>query len=169
MTPRWFAFFFTILLLAAPAGAQVKKSPILKNKAAREAKKARLVERFNKMAPEDRQRVLKRLPEDRREELEKNRERYNKLSDEQKKRLERQYGNFAQMPREQQESVRMSFRQMSQLPVERRQALQRELRRLRMMDPGERKARIQSGEYKSAYSPEEQKILEQLNVLVPQR
>lgn len=167
MAPRWLVF--ALILLVPPAEAQLKKGNILKNKAAREAKKSRLVERFNRLSPEERQRVMQNLPEDRRKAMEKNRERYDKLSDEQKKRLEKQYGNFAQMSADQQQATRTAFRQMGQMPLERRQAMQKELRRLRMMDPEARKHRMESEAYKGAFSGDEQKVLERLSVLVPQQ
>lgn len=167
MASRWLAIAW--ILFALPAAGQLKKGAILKNKAARQAARARMVERFNKMSPEDRDRVVKSLPEDRRKEVEKNRERYNKLSDEQKKRLEKQYSNFAEMPAEQQQATRSAFRQLGQSPLDRRQAMQKELRRLRNMDAPARKERMESEAYKSAFSADEQKIMERLSVLVPQQ
>ena len=165
MALRWFAFIALLLFLAPPSAlAQGKKGAILKNKAAR---KARNLERFNKLSEQDRQRVLKDLPEDRRKQLEQNRERYNKLSDEQKKKLERQYGNFAEMPADQQQATRQAFRQMGQMPVDRRQAMQRELRKLRQMEPSARKERMESEDFKGAYSADEKKVIERLSVLVP--
>lgn len=167
MAPRWFAFAAFLLFLAPhPSEAQAKKGAIVKNKAAR---KARLVERFNKLSDQDRERVLKNLPEDRRKEIEQNRQRYNKLSDDQKKKLERQYGNFADMPADQQQATRSAFRQMGQMPIDRRQAMQRELRKLRLMDPAARKERMESDTYKGAFSADEQKVIERLSVLVPQQ
>jgi len=167
MAPHWLVF--ALILFALPAEGQLKKGSILKNKAARQAARARLVERYNNMTPEERDRVMKTLPEDRRKEMEKNRERYNKLSGEQKKKLEKQYGNFAQMPPDQQQATRTAFRQLGQSSIDRRQAMQKELRRLRNMDPPARKERMESEAYKSAFSADEQKILDRLSVLVPQQ
>ncbi|MBL8174549.1 MAG: DUF3106 domain-containing protein [Bryobacterales bacterium] len=167
MALRWFAL--ALILFALPAGAQIRKGAVHKNKAARQAARARMVERFNNMTPEERERVTKTLPEDRRKEIEKNRERYAKLSDEQKKKLEKQYSNFAEMPPQQQQETRAAFRQMVQMPIDRRQAMQKELRKLRLMDPSARKQRMDSEAYKGAFSADEQKVLDRLSVLVPQQ
>ena len=159
-----------ILLLAFfPASAQLRKAQgvIPKNKAARQAKKAQTVERFSKMSPDERQKVLDNLPPERRKQVEKNLEHYNQLPPEQRQRLQSQYENFAQLPPEKQQAARQIFRRMNDLPQDRKIQMRRELAKLRNMSEDDRKARFSSGDFRGNYSSNERRMLVDMTDLFP--
>ncbi|MEJ7607787.1 MAG: DUF3106 domain-containing protein, partial [Bryobacteraceae bacterium] len=69
-----------------------------------------LLERLNNMSPEQRERMLRKLPPERRSILERRLENYNRTSPEVKRRLGAEYDNFRQLAPEKQEKARRLFR-----------------------------------------------------------
>lgn len=169
MTRRTLLLLVAFLLALSPGSAQLRKGAgvIPKGKAARQARKAQAVERFSKMPPEQRQKVLNSLPADRRKQVEKNLENYNHLPPDQRQRLQNQYENFSQLPPEKQQAARQIFRRMNELPQDRKVQMRRELARLRNMSEEDRKSRFGGGEFRGAYSADERKILEEMTDLFP--
>jgi flagellar motor switch protein FliG len=147
------------------SGQQIRPGPVMKRKAA--VRRQQMIEKFSQMPPEERERVLKTLPEERRKQVQENLDRYRELTPEQKQRLSRQFENFRDLPPEKQQSVRRLFREMNQMPVERRAAIRREVARLREADGDERKDRMNSEAFKEAYSAEEQRVIRELAGLLP--
>jgi len=146
---------------ALPAAAQFK-GPLAKRKAAQQQKRSQMVEKFSRLPPEEQDRMLQKLPKDRRKQIQNNLDRYNELSPEQKKRLGRQYENFQQWPPEKQQSARKIFRRMNGLEEERKVAMRREVVKLRNL-PGDRRSEyMRSDSYKDSFSADEQKILSDL-------
>jgi len=164
MSPRVVAFIISLVLLSASADAQIVRKGLPKGAA---AKKARALERYNAMTPEQREKFLNRLPAERRKQFEENQRNLNGLSAEQRARLQNQYENFQQLPPEKQQAARKAFRQMNQMPIERRQAIRGEAARLNRMSESERQAFLSSEEFKTKYSPQEQKMIHELGNLIP--
>lgn len=167
MTPRWFVpvIAAAILMGAAPdASAQLRKGPILpKAKAGRQAKKGQMIDKFSEMSPEERRRVLDKLPPERRKRVEENLKDYQNLSPDQKERLQR----FQDLPPEKQRAARKVFRDMNGLPQDRKVEVRRELVRLRRMTPEDRETRYKSEEFRGRFSADERKILEEMTGLFP--
>ena len=126
-----------------------------------------LLERLNRMTPEQRWRVLHRLPPQRRRLVEERLERYNSLPPEQRLRLRNRYEVFRHLPVEKQDETRKLFREFSDLPQDRRLALRREIRRLRMLGADERSARLESEQFGNRYSASEQRIIRELSGGLP--
>ena len=126
-----------------------------------------LLERLNRMTPEQRQRLLSRLPPERRRIVEERLERYNSLPAEQRLRLRNRYETFRHMPAEKQDETRRLFREFRELPQDRRLALRREIGRLRLMGEAERRDRIESEPFKNRYSAAEQRIIRELSSGLP--
>lgn len=165
ITPRWLICVVAAAILAglAPeASAQLRKGPILP-KAKRDAKKRQAVERFSEMSPEERQRVLRNLPPERRKRIEENLREYQNLSPGQKERLQ----HFYELPAEKQQAARDLFREMNALPLERKQDLRRELVKLRRMPPEDRKAHYNNEEFRGRFTADERRILQQMMELFP--
>ncbi|MCC6585623.1 MAG: DUF3106 domain-containing protein [Bryobacterales bacterium] len=124
-----------------------------------------MVERLNGMSPEERQHTLDKVPPERRAQLERALERYQKLSPDQRNRLSQQFRGFQQLPPEQREGIRQAFRQLSNLAPERRRAVRREIGKLRGLTLEERQERLDSDETKQSFSSAERVILSRLAAL----
>ncbi len=107
------------------------------------------------------------MPQERRERIQRQLERYQSLSPEQRQQLRRQYEWFRELPPERQAAARRLAQQFAQLPVERRRELRQEVQRLRRMDDAGRARRLDSEAFRSQYSPEERQMLRELAEFSP--
>jgi hypothetical protein len=112
------------------------------------------------MPPAQRERVLQNLPPERRQRLIKRLEQFDSLPPQERQRLQQQLNAFRQLPPDQQQATRELFRDFNQLPPDRRRMISQEIRRLLRMDEPDRRARMDSEQYRNLYSAEERKILE---------
>lgn len=154
-------------LSLSPLPAQGLKRFPAPNKARQAERRARMVERFNNMSPEQQDRALKKLPPERREEMERNLNRYRELDPKQKERLRKQFESFQQLPPERQALARKTFREMNQLPHERKVAVRRAVASLRKLSEDERKERLSEEGFKQRFSSDELRIVEELSSLPP--
>jgi Protein of unknown function (DUF3106) len=130
----------------------------------------RMLDRLNRMSPEQRERFLRDLPPERRNRIERQLERYSELSPEDRQRLRDRYQRFRQLPPDKQAEVRRLFRRFSGLPPARRPEIRREFIRLRSMSDSARRSRLESEEFRQIYSREERRLLEDLAAsAVPQQ
>jgi hypothetical protein len=120
-------------------------------------------ERFQKMTPKQREKWLSNLPPERKQLIERRWENYQKLPDEDKDRLGKQLENFRQLPPERQEAVRRLSRRFNDMPDERKALLREEMQTLRGLEDEERRARINSDEFRNKYTSSEQQLLEDLS------
>lgn len=120
------------------------------------------IERYNSMTPSQRERVLERLPPDRRREFEGRVERYNSLSPEEKERLQDSYDRFRQLPPDRRDEARRVFGRFRQLPEERQGLIQAEIQGLGKMTPEARQDYVDSPEFREKFSPEERRIIRDL-------
>ncbi|MEK7407779.1 MAG: DUF3106 domain-containing protein [Acidobacteriota bacterium] len=129
----------------------------------------RVLDRLNRMTPEERRRTLQNLPPDRRQRVEEQLERYNRLPAQEQQRLRLQLDRFRDWPPEQQEAVRRLFRRFNAFPEDRRALLKEEFRALNDLEPADRRARINSDEFRSRYTLAEQQFLQDYaSLLLPQ-
>ncbi len=122
------------------------------------------IEHLNRMSPEQRQRTLRKLPSARRATLEKRLEEYNALSRGSRQRLRARYSEFQKLGLERQKSLREAFREYNELPADRKPALRREMENLQVLSGDDRRARINSEEYRGEYSPSERKLIEEFSI-----
>ncbi len=118
-----------------------------------------LIERLSRMTPSERDRLLSRLPAERRSLLEERISRYSNMPEDARKRLREEYEFFQQLPEDKQAQVRKLYRQFSDLPDERRRELRRELLLLRSMDSDGRSKRVESEAFRMSYEESERHIL----------
>ena len=155
------------LLLAGSAVAQAAKpGPRAMGKRPGPGRRAIIVDRWNRMSPEERDKALGKLPPARREHIERQLERYNNLTPEERRELRQRYETFNQLPPVRQEQARKLFRRFSMLPAERRQPLREEFDSLRAMPEADRRARLNSDEFRGKYSGREQDLLRDLTGLL---
>lgn len=126
-----------------------------------------LMERLHNMDATERERLLQRLPPERRASVEKNLRRYEALPAEARKHLQRQFTAFRRMPQERQAEARELFRQLNSIPAERRLELRQEVVRLRFLKPEQREARMASDAFRAEYTEEERALLDRLANLLP--
>jgi len=117
---------------------------------------ARLAEldRFERMGPLQRERVLSNLPPARRERIEQGMAEL-KNNPQARQRLRQ----FQSMSPEDQKAMRDNFRRLQELPQERRVAVRQEMVRLRMMTPEQREKHLQSAGFRKRFDEGEQGLL----------
>ena len=127
-----------------------------------------MLERWNRMPPDERKRLLDALPPERREQLQNRVQHFNRLSAEEKDQLAERFQAFRRMPPERQERARQLFRRFNQLPDERRALVRSEFESLRALPDDERRARMNSEEFRDKYKASEQEFLQELtSVMAP--
>lgn len=99
------------------------------------------LQKLSQMTPEQRQRVLSRLPPERRARIEEQLNRLEKLPPDQRARLLQRYDEFQGLPRDRQAAVRS------------------ELQALRKLPTPQLRERLNSPEFQQQFSPEEQRLL----------
>jgi hypothetical protein len=125
------------------------------------------VQRLSQMTPEQRERVLEQLPPERQEQMRKQLEKFDSLPPAAKERLSRLAQPLTALPPEKQRLVNQGIIGINHLPDDRKPPVRKELLSLLDMTPEDRAARLNSGDFKKAYSPDEQKILSDLSNNLP--
>lgn len=125
------------------------------------------VQRLSQMTPEQRERVLEQLPPERQAQMRKQLERFDNLPQARKERLSRLAQPLMALPPEKQRLVNQGIFGINHLPDDRKPPVSKELLTLLNMTPEDRAARLNSGDFKKAYSPDEQKILSDLSNNLP--
>lgn len=126
-----------------------------------------VIERFERMAPDQRQRFLDRLPPERKQEFETRIARYRRMTPAQRQQVRQQYELFQDLPRERQDALRRIFHELLDMPTDRRRLLRGEVLKLRDMPEPDRRARVVSDEFRGRYSAVEQKLLGEVSRLLP--
>ena len=118
------------------------------------------IDRLRAMPPDERRRLLERLPPDRRKQVEDRMRSLDQMSSEEQQELDRRYEFFQRLPPERQEEARRLYRDLTALPPERYAAVRKQLDQLRLMSSGERADFFRSRPFKSAYARKERSLLE---------
>ncbi len=126
-----------------------------------------VVDRLERMTPQQRQRYLDTLPPDRKKQFEDRLERYEQMTPEQRQQVREQYELFQGLPEDRQDALRRTFRQFNELPDDRRKVLRREYQRLSRMTESERGERVESKDFLKRYSTSEQQLLKDFATLLP--
>ncbi|MEO7649717.1 MAG: DUF3106 domain-containing protein [Bryobacteraceae bacterium] len=125
-----------------------------------------VVDRWNRMAPADRERALAKLPPERRKRIEQELQNFRNLTPDERRQLRSRYQSFNQLPPEKQNQARKVWGQFNRLPEERRDPVRQEFDHLRAMPASEREARMKSAEFQDKFSTGELKMLQDLSGLV---
>jgi hypothetical protein len=116
-------------------------------------------ERLLSMTPDQRERVIEKLPPQQQERLRARLDQFDKLPPAQKAwRLELANRYFA-LPPERQQAFTENVRAFNKLPGPRKRVLSEELKSLWAMPEADRQAKLSSEAYQSRFSPEEMQIL----------
>lgn len=125
------------------------------------------IEEFARMSPEERQKALAKLPPERAEKLQKQLNDYNKMNPEQQAAAREQLDAFRNLPPARQEKLRKVFSKFSGEPAERQQEMRQELNQLRELPEADRRARLNSPEFKRRFNNNERKIVREMTDLLP--
>jgi hypothetical protein len=117
--------------------------------------KRTIIDRWNRMSPEEQQKFLAKFPPDKRKQVEAQLNHYKTLPPEERSRPQ----TFSQLPPEKQNQARRAWAQYGKLPKDRQPLLRDEFENLRTMPEAERNARINSDEFRNKYNANEQNIL----------
>lgn len=147
-----------ICMLALTAALAAQPKVVLRPKG-RPAARIGQLEKFSRMTPDERKRVIEKLPPERQKQIERNVESYNKLSDSEKRNLLGQLEHFNSLPAADQQRARRLLREVNQMSTERRTEVRREMARLRRMTEEGRKARLESEDFKGKYSSDERRVI----------
>ncbi|MGD0619976.1 MAG: DUF3106 domain-containing protein [Bryobacteraceae bacterium] len=125
------------------------------------------LERLRQMNPDQRERLLERLPPERRANIEKHLRNYMSLTPEQRAHLREQYETFRELPPDKQEAFRRLFGRFLNQPPERQELMREEFQRLRHMTPDQRLERLNSPEFHYRFQPNERDIIWRMVELLP--
>jgi hypothetical protein len=128
--------------------------------------KRTIVDKWNRMTPEEREKALSRLPPERRKKIEEQLNQYNNLSSDERRDLRSRYAGFNQLSPEKQNQARRVYQQFGRLPPDRQGSVQSEFENLRSMPEAERNARLNSDEFRNKYTASEQGILRNFSGLI---
>jgi len=152
--------------IASPVSAQgfgvrKKKNPARVKGNSQQMKQQ--LDRLSEMEPAERKRMLDRLPAERRREAERRLKMYEKLTPAERQKLASGWGEFQTLRPEQRNQVRRLFLKFNDLPEDRRPLVRSELQQLRRLNDEDRRARINSDEFRNKYSQNEQLLLSELS------
>jgi hypothetical protein len=123
--------------------------------------------RMMAMPPERREQMLERLPPQQQVRLRQALENFDKLTLAERSRQLGILNMYANLPSEKQAALTKQIQLFNHLPDDRIATLRRELVRLHRMSESERNDRVASEEFKSKFTPEEQKILADISPYFP--
>lgn len=158
-------------LWGQPDAARTGKRPLPPRMGAGRANQAQrlaLLERWNEMSPEERQKRLERLPPERRRQIEERLAEYRSMTPDQREQLRMRVETFSLLSPEKQAQARRLFHRFTLLPQERQQPLRDEFQRLRDVSEAERRARMSSEDFRKSYTPHERRLLFELTNLLNQ-
>jgi hypothetical protein len=128
--------------------------------------KRTIVDKWNRMSPEEQQKALAKLPPDRRQKIEEQLNQYKNLTPAERRELRSRLAVFNQLPPEKQNEARHLFQQFSKLPPDRQKPVRSEFENLRAMPEVDRNARLNSDEFRNMYNGNEQRFLRNLSGLL---
>ena len=111
---------------------------------------------------------FKKLPPDRQAALKERLRKFNALSPEQRERALKRMNYMAALSPDQRQQLRDANKTLEALPPDRKVMVHTALRHLRKMDPQQREETMQSEQFRSTFSDQEQGILKQLSAINPE-
>ena len=125
------------------------------------------------LSPEQQEKALesdpkfKKLPPDRQAALKERLRNFNSLPPEQRQRALQRLNYMAALSPDQRQQLRDANKTLEALPPDRKVMVHTALRHLRKMDPQQREETMQSEQFRSTFSDQEQGILKQLSAINP--
>lgn len=120
------------------------------------------------MDPVVRQRWLESLPQQRRQNIERRLGEYQKTPPAERSLLVRRTQMLQSLPPQRQNQIKRSVKQFEEIPEERRLQLSQELRKMAPLSDEDRRAYMNTEEFRNRYSPTEQQIMGNISEVTPQ-
>lgn len=128
----------------------------------------RAFDRLQEMTPEQRKKWLQSLPPERRQRIEKALQTVAKMPPAALNRMRSRLERLDELPPQKQGQVRRSLQQFNNLAPERKAQISEELQRMSAMPDDDRRAHMNSEEFRNRYSPMEQQMMSNLNEIAPE-
>lgn len=126
--------------------------------------------RLYRASPEERDRALEKLPTAMQKSIRRQLETFDKMPKDRQQVWIRRAERFAALTPARKAEVIGQLQALGKMPQERRREVGIELRRLQVLPEDERQKRLASDDFKSRFSPEEQKVIADLSeVMLPQQ
>ena len=125
------------------------------------------LEKLLKMNPEDREKYLQGIPQQRRENLQKRLDDFAGMPPARQTRVLNRLEMLNSLPPEKQQEVRRAMKQLQQLPEDRRALVGKELQLMALMPDEERRAHMNSEDFRNRYSANEQQMMDSLSQVTP--
>lgn len=123
--------------------------------------------RLYRATPDQRERVLEKLPSARQEQMRRELEWFDNLPKDQQEQVIRRSERLASLPLEKQQAIQRQMQALNRLPVERTRAVRQALLRLQEL-PEEERAEVLSREhFRNQFSAEELQIITDLSAVMP--
>lgn len=140
---------------AGPRG----RRPGMRRQDRQEMMQFRILDRLSRMSPEDRERLLAKLPPPRRRSVESNLRRFQQMPPARRAALAERLRQFEQMTPERQSHLRELLRTVGQMPPERRRELQGEFARIKRMSDEDRLDYTSSAAFQEKFNESERDLL----------
>jgi len=125
------------------------------------------LEKLLKMNPQDREKYLQGIPEQRRQNLQKRLDDFGRMPPARQTRVLSRLEMLNSLPPDKQQQVRKAMRQLQQLPEDRRALVSKELQLMALMPDEDRRAHMNSEDFRNRYSATEQQMMESLSQVTP--
>jgi hypothetical protein len=122
-----------------------------------------------KLSPEQRNKALSALPPGRRAMIEKRLNDYQQMPEPQLARALEHLRRMQSLPPQKQNQVRASTKKFVELPQPRHGLVQKQLNQLRPLADDDRRALMNSEEFRSKFTPAEQQMIEDIALVTPQK
>jgi hypothetical protein len=126
------------------------------------------LERIMNMNPVVRQRWLESLPPQRRQNIERRLREYHDTPPAERNLATRRAAMLQSLPQQRQNQIKRSIKQFEEIPEERRLQLGQELGKMAPMSDEDRRAYMNTEEFRNKYSPTEQQIVGNISEVTPQ-
>ena len=126
------------------------------------------LEKLLKLSPEQRNKALSSLPPGRRAQIEKRLNDYQQMPERERVRALDRLRRMQSLPPQKQAQVRASSKRFLELPQPRHGLVQKQLNQLRPLSDSDRRAVMNSEEFRSKYTPAEQQMIEDICLVTPQ-
>jgi hypothetical protein len=125
------------------------------------------LEKLLKLSPEQRDKALSSLPPGRRNQILAKLENYQKVPPQQRARELDRLQRLQTLPPQKRSQVRASLQKLQTIPQPRHQQIQRQINQLRDLPDSDRRALMNSEEFRSKFTPSEQQMIEDIMVITP--
>jgi hypothetical protein len=125
------------------------------------------VERLLAMPPEQRERVLEKLPSSEQQRLRRRFEQFDQRPPEERTRLLNQWRQLAALSTEKREILDRQMKAFNGLPDDRAREVRRAINQLARLSPEERESRLNSEKFKDKFSPAEQQMISDIAANYP--